>query len=101
MERFFNILEPDGLGDQDKAWAPHKVLRTCEEDLCLWFKGKKNSFRYGIPMVWRERKNHTIFYYFCSVDGRGFDKRDKNKISYHNLDSSVRPVSHSSEIPIP
>lgn len=47
------------LGDQDKPWAPHKVCRRCEEDLRLWFKGKKNAFRFGIPMIWREQKNHT------------------------------------------
>ncbi|QQP31444.1 Uncharacterized protein FKW44_025053, partial [Caligus rogercresseyi] len=44
------------------------VCRRCEEDLRLWFKGKKNAFRFGIPMIWREQKNHTTDCYFCSVD---------------------------------
>lgn len=89
------------LGDQDKTWAPHKVCRRCEEDLRLWFKGKKNSFRFGIPMIWREQKNHTTDCYFCSVDVKGFNTKNKKKISYPNLDSAIRPVSHGSEIPVP
>lgn len=89
------------LGDQDKPWAPHKVCRRCEEDLRLWFKGKKNSFRFGIPMMWREQQNHTTDCYFCSVDVRGFNTKNKTKISYPNLSSAIRPVPHSSEIPVP
>lgn len=89
------------LGDQDKPWAPHKVCRRCEEDLRLWFKRKKNSFRFGIPMMWREQQNHTTDCYFCSVDVKGFNTKNKNKISYPNLNSAIRPVPHSSEIPVP
>ena len=47
------------LGDQDKVWAPHKVCKRCVEDLRNWFKGKKKAFRYAIPMIWREQKNHS------------------------------------------
>lgn len=89
------------LGDQDKPWAPHKVCRRCEEDLRLWFKGKKNAFRFGIPMIWREQKNHTTDCYFCSVNVKGFNSKNKRNISYPNLDSAIRPVPHSSEISIP
>lgn len=89
------------LGDQDKAWAPHKVCRRCEEDLRLWFNGKKTSFRFGIPMIWREQQNHTTDCYFCSVDVLGFNTKNKKNISYPNLDSAIRPVPHSSEIPVP
>ena len=89
------------LGDQDKAWAPHKVCRRCEEDLRLWFNGKKTSFRFGIPMIWREQQNHTTDCYFCSVDVKGFNTKNKKNISYPNLDSAIRPVPHSSEIPVP
>lgn len=89
------------LGDQDKSWDSHKVCRRCEEDLRLWFKGKKTAFRFGIPMIWREQKNHTTDCYFCWVDVKGFNTKNKKKISYPNLDSAIRPVSHSSEIPVP
>lgn len=88
------------LGDQDKPWASHKVCRRCE-DHRLWFKVKKNAFRFGIPMIWREQKNHTTDCYFCSIDVKGFNSKNKRNISYPNLDSVIRPVPHSSEISIP
>lgn len=93
----FNII----LGDQDKAWAPNKVCKRCEEELRLWFKGKKIAFRFDIPMIWHEQKNHTTDCYFCSVDVRGFNTKNKKKISYPYIDSAIHPVPHSSEIPVP
>ena len=29
------------LGDQDKAWVPHMVCKSCTEYLCQWTNGKK------------------------------------------------------------
>ncbi|GBN57739.1 hypothetical protein AVEN_255025-1 [Araneus ventricosus] len=89
------------LGDQDKSWAPHKVCRRSEEDLRLRFKGKRNSFRVGIPMMWHEQQNHTTDCYFCSVDIRGFNTKNKKNIFYPNLISAIRPVPHTSDIPVP
>ncbi|GBN18347.1 hypothetical protein AVEN_64902-1 [Araneus ventricosus] len=89
------------LGDQDKPWAPHKVCRRCEEALRLWFKGKKNSFRFVIPMMWRVKQNHTTDFYFCSVDVIGFNTKNKKNIFYPNLSSAIHPVPHTSEIPVP
>jgi hypothetical protein len=47
------------LGDQDKSWAPHKVCYVCVEDLKRWSKGKKNTFGFGVPMLWRKQKIHS------------------------------------------
>jgi hypothetical protein len=47
------------LGDQDKSWASHKVCYVCVEDLRKWSKGKNKAFRFGVPMIWREPKNHS------------------------------------------
>jgi hypothetical protein len=46
------------LGDQHKSWAPHKVCYVCVEDRRKWSKGKKKSFRFGIPIISREPKNY-------------------------------------------
>jgi hypothetical protein len=53
------------LGDVNKPWAPQKVCYVCVEDLRRWVKGKKKSFRFGVPMIWREQKNHRDHCYFC------------------------------------
>jgi hypothetical protein len=47
-----------GIGHQDKSWAPQKVWSTCVEELRRWFKGKKHSFSFGMPMLWMEPRNH-------------------------------------------
>ncbi|QQP58206.1 Uncharacterized protein FKW44_003447, partial [Caligus rogercresseyi] len=52
-------------------------------------------------MIWREQKNHTTDGYFCSVDVKEFNSKNKRNISYPNLYSAIRPVPHSSEISIP
>ena len=54
------------LGDQDKAWAPHKVCRNCVFSLRQWSIGKQKSLAFGVPMVWREPNGHGKKCYFCS-----------------------------------
>ncbi|GBM33829.1 hypothetical protein AVEN_76196-1 [Araneus ventricosus] len=49
----------------------------------------------------REQQNHTIDCYFCSIDVRGFNTRNKTNIFYPNPTSAIRPVPHTSEIPVP
>ena len=56
------------LGDQDKAWAPHMVCKKCTEQLRQWTQGKKTQHSFGIPMVWREPKNHVSDCYFCAIN---------------------------------
>jgi len=63
------------IGDQDKAWAPHKVCRRCVEDLRNLFIDKKTAFRFGIPMVWREQKNHNDDCYFCTCNVKGYNSK--------------------------
>ena len=67
------------LGDQDKSWAPHKMCKHCTETLCFWTQGKVSSMRFGVPMVWREPKNHHHHddCYFCTVDMSGWNQRKK------------------------
>ncbi|GBN19644.1 hypothetical protein AVEN_6796-1 [Araneus ventricosus] len=52
-------------------------------------------------MMWREQQNQTTDCYLCSVDVRGFNTKNKKNIFYPNLSSAIRPVPHTSEIPVP
>ena len=89
------------LGDQDKVWAPHKVCRACVEGLRNWKSGKRESMPFGVPMVWREPRNHGDDCYFCTVQIVGHTKTSKGNIVYPNLASAMRPVPHSESIPVP
>jgi hypothetical protein len=89
------------LGDQDKTWAPHKVCSICVEDLRLWSKGKKKSFRFGVPMIWRQPPNHGDDCYFCTCNIQGYSLKNKKDIVYPNLPSAMRPLPHGPDIPVP
>lgn len=89
------------IGDQDKKWAPHKVCKQCVESLRMWTKGTRDKLSFGIPMIWREPKDHSSDCYFCIVKTSGYNKKNKCKIEYPNIPSAIRPVSHSAEIPVP
>ena len=61
-----------GLGDQDRAWAPHVSCKTCNARLTQWLKGRKYHLPFGVPMVWHEQKNHEDDCYFCLTNVTGF-----------------------------
>jgi len=88
------------LGDQDKTWAPHIVCKTCTEHLRQWTTGKRKSLKFGVPMVWREPKNHFDDCYFCLVNITGINRKNRNKWTYPDLVSARRPIPHSEEVPI-
>jgi hypothetical protein len=73
------------LGDQDKSWAAHTVCYVCAEDLRKWSKGKKKAFRFGVPIIWREPKNHSDGCYFCCCNVRGYNSKNKKVILYPNF----------------
>jgi len=52
-------------------------------------------------MVWREPQNHDNDCYFCSIDATGLNNKKRKSKSYPCLKSAIRPVLHSSEVPIP
>ena len=89
------------LGDQDKQWAPHKVCGACVATLRNWSKGRKCHMRFGVPMVWREPKDHLADCYFCTVNTKGFNSKTKHAAIYPDILSARRPVEHCAEVPIP
>ena len=95
-EAYFGIR----LGDQDKSWAPHKVCKHCTEMLRFWTQGKVNSMRFGVPVVWREPKNHHDDCYFCIVNMSQWNQRKKKDWYYPDIESARRPIPHSAEVPV-
>ena len=52
-------------------------------------------------MIWREQINRSDDCYFFSLNITWFNRRNKKYISYPNLKSTIRPIFHSCEIPVP
>ena len=52
--------------------------------------------------MWREPTNHVSDCYFCLVDISGYKKTtDRVKLTYLNIPSSIAPVPHSHQLPVP
>ena len=89
------------LGDQNKKWAPHIVCHICEEMLRNWTKGKRKGLPFGVPMLWREPKEHLTDCYFCLVNTKSIGKKNRQNFSYPSIPLAIRPVLHSDEFPLP
>jgi hypothetical protein len=77
------------------------MVYVCVEDLRKLSKGKNTAFRFCVPIMWREPKNHSDDCYFCCCDVKGYNSKNKTVILYPNLPSALRPVVHGPEVPVP
>jgi hypothetical protein len=91
------------VGDQDKNWAPHICCYKCASNIRGWLSGKNRKMPFAVPMIWREPKDHVTDCYFCLTPPikKGFSEKKRSAIQYPNLQSAIRPVPHSDELPIP
>lgn len=89
------------IGDQDKKWAPHQCCKTCSNRLGDWFRGKRICMPFAVPMIWREPQNHVTDCYFCMTKVQGFTGKNKENIMYPDVNSAMKPVPHSDELPKP
>lgn len=86
------------IHDLGKKWAPEFCCTTCKSSLLGWMEGKNRHLSFGIPRIWREPRHHGEGEcYFCSVKIHSGKKANL----YPNLPSSIAPVEHSSDLPIP
>ena len=88
------------IGDQDKKWAPYICCNCCRTSLLFWLDGKQKQMPFAVSMVWREQSDHVTDCYFCMTAIRGFSRKNKSKISYPVCKSAIKPVSHSSDLPV-
>lgn len=55
---------------------------------------KRKSMPFGVPLVWREGKNHIADRYFCMTNIA------RHHVQYSNVPSAIKPVSHVSYLPV-
>ena len=88
------------IGDQDKSWAPHICCASCFTLLTGWLKGTRHM-PFAIPTIWREPKDHLTDCYFCMTKISGITAKIRHTVKYPKIPSVIRPVAHSTELPIP
>ena len=90
------------MDDQDKPWPPHFCCGSCRSTLEGWMRGSRKCMPFAIPRIWREPTNHHDDCYFCMVDiSTHKNTKDRKKIVYPSIPSSIAPVNHGPELPIP
>ena len=90
------------MGDQDKSWAPRFCCGSCRSTLEGWMRGSRNCMPFAISRIWREPTNHHDNCYICVVDISKYKKtKDRIKIVYSSIPSSIAPVNHGPELSIP
>ena len=90
------------IGDQDKAWSPYTCCRSSQLTLERWLRGKIKCMPFAIPRIWQVPSNQLNDCYFCRVDVSHYKKRkDKKSIVYPCIPSSIAPVPHCEDLPIP
>lgn len=86
-----------------KVWKP-RIWLVIYFWKYIWDDGKmenRKEVAFGIRFMLREPKGRFKDYYFCLVNTKSFNVKNKTKIKYSNLSSAMRPFSHWDEIPIP
>ena len=88
------------VGDQDQKCSPHICRNACYTRLLQWLAGKKKKMPFDVPMTWRKQADHFMECYFFLTNINGFLRKKKLKIKYLNSRSAMKPVQHSSTVPI-
>ena len=89
------------LGVQDKPFALLVCCKTCVENLRDWSNDRRKSIPFAIPMVWREGKDHITDCYFCMINLRGINRKNKHHVQYPDVPSAIRPIPYCPDLPVP
>lgn len=87
--------------EEEKAWAPQIVCKSCEANLIGWLSGKKRDMPYTSPMIWKEQTDHVSDCYFCMTKISGYSKKTKDKIIYPDCKSAIKNVMCRNGMVIP
>ena len=66
----------------------------CKENLRDWRNGKKKSMPFVLSMIRREGKDYIMDYYFCMINLKGINCKNKHHIKYPNVPSAIKSISH-------
>ena len=66
-----------------------------------WTNGTQRFLSFWIPMVSYEQQNDHDDFYFCMVESvKGIKKKNRKSIKYPSSNSAIRPVPHSTTVPV-
>ncbi|XP_073506717.1 uncharacterized protein [Phyllobates terribilis] len=90
------------VGYQDKSWAPHFTCEYCKKTLEGWYRGEKSAMKFAIPRIWQQPTDLSSNCYVCMVDpAKRLTGKNVPQIVYPDIPSSIAPVPHCTELPVP
>ena len=64
-----------GVNEEPNSWTPNVICDRCRKILTSWLSGEKVRMPFGVPVIWRQQKDHVSDCYFCLTDlGVGIKK---------------------------
>ena len=54
---------------------------------------------FAIPMAWWEGKDHIMDSYFCMINLKGINRKNKHHVQYTEVPYVIRPIFHGPDIP--
>ena len=67
------------------------------ENLKAWRNGKRKSMPFAIPMVWREGNDHITDCYFCMINLKEINCKNKHHVQYFDVPSVIRPIPNMAQ----
>ena len=55
---------------------------------------------FAIPIVCREGKDHITDCYFCMINLKGINCKNKHHVQFSNIPSAIRPIPHGPNLPV-
>ena len=89
------------LGDQDKKLGTSPSLHNVCRNIEILVSRKGCEAQIWCVNGMERTKNHVDDCYFCLVNGKGFNKKNKQHLQYINIHSAMRPTPHSDKVPVP
>ena len=62
-------------------------------------KEREKAFKFAVPIVWREKKNPSNDFYFCSINVSRYNSKNKKVTVFLSLISADRSVKHGLGLP--
>jgi len=77
--------------------SSYHICEKCLNNLTGLLDERRKSMPFWVPMIWSELKYHITDCYFCFVDIKSLNSKNKLKVQYPNLPSTIWPIAHSDE----
>lgn len=83
-----------------KPWTPNVCCASCYSVLLEWFRGLTiRTLPFSRPAIWHKPSLHPEECYFCQIDPKGYNRKNRKLIQYPDVPSMEKPVFQEGFLP--